>query len=225
MKFCTKCGAALSGGGQFCHRCGHELQRTSVPGWLLPSALGGLTVLALIAAIQLAQRDQPASAPQAPAASPLPTRGTSAPTDLSQMTPRQAVDRLYARVMRAAERGDTAEVRSFAPMTLGAYRLLGNLTADDRFHMGLVTLVAGDPRAALAHADTLAGISADHLFGEILRARAYTAMGQANRARAAYETFLARQQSELADGRDEYEHDRSMLDAFAEEARAALQSS
>ena len=40
------------------------------------------------------------------------------------MTPRERFDRLFNRIMQAAERGDSAQVERFTPMALGAYHQL-----------------------------------------------------------------------------------------------------
>src|SRR5436190_20474869 len=124
---CPVCGAILPAKAKFCGECGttlqpptpnlREAQTAGQPGSkVLPWFLAGCGVLAVHAAvIILAVRARaPIGAPvqasaefQAAPGSP----GTGAPPDISNMTPRQAADRLYERIMRASEANDTAQVQ------------------------------------------------------------------------------------------------------------------
>ena len=71
------------------------------------------------------------------------------------MSPRQAADRLFNRVMAASENGDTAEALQFAPMALQAYDNLGTLDNDARYHVALLHLTAGDIKSARVQIDLL----------------------------------------------------------------------
>ena len=81
------------------------------------------------------------------------------------MTPREAADRLFNRIMTAAERGDAQEALRFAPMALQAYERLGPLDNDARYHVGLITATTGDIESARAHIDMLRQSVPDHLLG------------------------------------------------------------
>ena len=89
--------------------------------------------------------------------------------DISQMTPRERFDRLFNRVMQAAEQGDTAQVERFTPMALGAYAQLDSINTDARYHAAVLQLQVGDAAGALALADTILARSPGHLFGYIVR--------------------------------------------------------
>src|SRR2546423_1717293 len=47
--------------------------------------------------------------------------------DISQMSPRERFDRLFNRIMQAAQQGDSAQVQRFTPMALGAYAQLDSV--------------------------------------------------------------------------------------------------
>jgi hypothetical protein len=106
-----------------------------------------------------------ANAGNAGATSPLSTRAP----DISQMTPRERFDRLFDRVMGAAERGDSTTVTQFSPMALGAYDMLDQVDADARYHAAMIHLVNGGVDAALALADTIQRAAPNHLFGYLIR--------------------------------------------------------
>lgn len=92
--------------------------------------------------------------------------------DISAMTPTQRAERLYDRVMSAAERGLADSVQFFIPMALQAYEAIGDLNADQRYDLGRLAEVAGDARIATAQADTILRAQPDHLLGLILASRA-----------------------------------------------------
>ena len=60
------------------------------------------------------------------------------------MTPRERFDRLFNRIMQAAEQGDSVEVERFTPMALGAYQQLDSRDADARYHAAVLHLQVGD---------------------------------------------------------------------------------
>ena len=60
------------------------------------------------------------------------------------MSPRERFDRLYNRIMTAAENGDEGTVTNFTPMALSAYSMLDTVDADARYHAALIKLHTGD---------------------------------------------------------------------------------
>jgi len=82
-----------------------------------------------------------------PAFNPPPAAPTGSPPDLSQMTPREAADRLLSRIMTANEQGDHAEALRFVPMAIQTYDSVGVLDRDAHYPLGLIHGVAGDRRA------------------------------------------------------------------------------
>jgi hypothetical protein len=91
------------------------------------------------------------------------------PPDISNMSPRERFNRLYNRVMRAAQGGDEATVNRFTPMALLAYAQLDTLDADARYHAALLQVHTGDVAGPIALADTILKQQPGHLFGYIIR--------------------------------------------------------
>jgi hypothetical protein len=174
-------------------------------------------VVALI--LVLVSRGQRAPAPVGPAP------GAAAPAgglpDISQLTPRDAFDRLFNRVMTAAEQGDTATVAQFSPMALMAYRNLDTVDADARYHAAMLRLHTGDVPGAQALADSILAVQPNHLFGFVLGAAVARFQGNAARERDLYARFLAAWDAEMMAGRPEYQDHQRMLEGFERDARAA----
>ena len=138
--------------------------------------------------------------------------------DISQMTAGERFDRLYNRIMQAAEQGDTAQVQRFTPMALGAYAQLDTVDADARYHAAVIRLQSGDLPGAHALADTILEQSPDNLLGYLVRG---TAAGLANDPGArsqAQREFLRRFDREMATGRPEYRDHAPAIETFKREA-------
>jgi hypothetical protein len=214
---CAKCGETLSAGAKFCHVCGARVGAaggvpapSSAP-WFI--AGGAVVVLVVVLAVT---QFRPAATP--PPASVAPA-GAGGPVDLSQMTPRQAADRLFDRVMMARETGKADTAAFFAPMALQAYSMLDELDADARFHVGLLQVAAGDPAAADAQADTLARTVPTHLYASMLRAEAARVRGDSAAARRADAEYLRNYDAETAAARPEYGPHASWLATYRDSIR------
>jgi hypothetical protein len=145
-----------------------------------------VAAIALLALIALAagQRFGRAPAPPATAQPIASAQGMSARApDISSLSPSERAERLYDRIMGAAERGRVDSVRFFMPMALQAYESLGNLTVDQRYDLGRLAEVAGDPAIARAQADTILRGQPQHLLGLLLAARAARLRGDETDAR------------------------------------------
>jgi hypothetical protein len=140
--------------------------------------------------------------------------------DISAMTPRERFDRLFNRIMQAAERGDSLEVRRFTPMALGAYQQLDSIDLDARYHSAVLHLGVGDLAPAYALADTILGESPHHLFGYLIRGTAAGFQGDAAARARAERDFLTNYRSEMAANRVEYLEHKPVLDEFKAEAEA-----
>ena len=223
---CAQCGSAIQAGARFCASCGTAVGAApSVRGGggrnVLPFALAAGA--GLVVALIIAYRSQgPAGAAQvqqqaAPLA-PFVSQGGGSPPDLSKMSPREAFDRLFTRVMTASENGDTAQANRFTPMAIMAYGNLPEVDADARYDVALIKLHAGDFDGARALADTIRTQDPKHLFGFVLQA----AIGQFEKkpgdVTAAYKGFLAVADEELKTNRPEYAAHRGMLDSFRQAA-------
>ncbi|MEK6597067.1 MAG: hypothetical protein AABY91_01945, partial [Gemmatimonadota bacterium] len=160
-----------------------------------------MAVIALV--VVLIQRGEPAAAPQG-AVAPFADGAGGTPPDLSSMTPREQFDRLYDRVMRAAEQGDTATVNGFSPMALQAYRNLESVDADARYDIAMIRLHTGDIAGARALADSILADQPDHLFGYVLQAALARFEGDDGQLREIYRRFLGAWDKEMAAKRPEY---------------------
>jgi hypothetical protein len=138
--------------------------------------------------------------------------------DISTMTPRERFDRLYNRIMQAAERGDTAEVQRFTPMALGAYAQLDTFDADARYHAAVIRLQSGDLAGAHALADTLLEQSPDNLLGYVVRGTAAHLTDDPGARAQAEREFLRRFDREMAAGRAEYRDHAPVIEEFRREA-------
>jgi hypothetical protein len=220
---CHACGATLSDGARYCHKCGASTQ-TRATGWRvgLPWGIAGLAVGALIGVLAMrgsggAAGSAAPDTPVAPFAGGGTTGGVGAP-DISQMSPEERAQRLFDRVMRLDEAGKSDSVQFFLPMALGAYQQLPALSLDAHFDVGLLKLAGGDAAGALGEADTIHREIPTHLFADLLRARAFEAQRNTRGARAAYQSFLKNEASERARRRPEYADRSGLLDAFHSEA-------
>ena len=252
-RFCESCGAALSAacrecgnplprGAKFCNMCGASASASAAPAAaarpsVLPWAITGLALLALIAVVvipRLGGRDEQPAAGQPPfAAAPGETGGQQAmgapagdprSVDLSSMTPRDATDRLFNRVMTAVSTGDTAQARQFVPMAVMAYQRVDSLNADGRYHLAALQLVAGDYASARAQADTLLAGNPSHLFGLFTAAQAEGGRGNQAGARALYQRFVQSYDREVAKKLPEYEEHSQGLPAMKAEAERLIRS-
>lgn len=222
---CLRCRAALSTQARFCHRCGHPVgAEPRAPGsersaWIVAGTLSALLV-GLIVYNVVTQEPTPRIPDMAnvgAAAGDTTVRAGAAP-DISQLTPRERFDRLFNRIMQAAERGDTAELRRFTPMALGAYAQLDTIDVDARYHAAVIRLQTGDLAGAHALADTILEQSPDHLFGYLVRGTAATLAGDPGARAQAEREFLRRYGREIAAGREEYRDHAPVIEEFRAEA-------
>jgi len=136
------------------------------------------------------------------------------------MTPREAADRLFNRVMTASEKGDSEEAKRFIPMALQAYERIGTLDNDARYHMAWLHLTAGDMKGTRAQADQIRKVVSNHLLGLMLEHELAVRTGNTEKAAGVQKAFLKAYASEIAKGRQEYEDHRGTIDRFRAEAQA-----
>lgn len=255
-RFCTQCGAQLSeplpvagakagtgattvrddlSPGVAPAREGGDAHATaSVPassGWTgaAPWAVAGVAVAGMLALVLLlVLRDaggQGNGSPPSPAGQAPPLGPTSA-VDLSSMTPREAAERLFNRVMTAVESDNSAEAERFLPMALAAYDRIGALSLDDRFHLSLLHAAAGDGAQALAVAEAGLAVRPTHLLCLAAAAEGALLLGDSATAAAHYRTFVEAYDDELRTGLTEYTSREAghpdLLPALLAEARAYL---
>lgn len=225
---CAACQSRLSPGARFCHRCGAPAAAAAgVSGReRLAWTLTGLAAVTALLAFLYRGNARPTvpdmgNAGNVGAAGAVPALAQRAP-DISSISPRERFDRLWDRVVRAAEAGDSVTVIQFAPMALGAYSMMEDADADARYHAATINLVIGDFAAALALADTIQAQAPGHLFGDVVRGEVADRRNDATALTRSYREFLSHYDAELRAGRVEYAEHKPILDDFRTRAQASL---
>lgn len=236
-RFCNQCGAPISSvrcatcsvdltpGARFCHNCGSPARPGIAPrkertAWGVAALL---VVIAVAGVAYLIGRGE-TPAPRVPAMGNAGNAGAAgggvrAP-DISSLTPRQRFDRLFDRVLRAAENQSADTVQMFAPMALGAYSQLDQVDIDARYHAAMIHLVVGEFADAKAKADSILAESPKHLFGYLIRGEVAEQQNDAAALAAAYRDFLAAYDAEMKAGRREYLEHQPVLADFKNRASA-----
>lgn len=237
---CSRCGKGLEPGAMFCAECGEPTGHRPAKGAAayLPWALSGLALVAFAVALTMFIQGQTATrVGDMPPTGALPvaervnpdgtpvTGGSAGPggVDLASMTPRQAADRLFDRVMREDEAGNEAQAQQFATMAIQAYGMLppAEIDPDAHFHLALLNLVLDDADGADREADIMLSLDGQHLLALAIKARIADARGDSGALAAAYNRFLDALPAGLTSGRPEYEMHDNMLEAEAVRAREA----
>ncbi len=138
--------------------------------------------------------------------------------DLSTMTPREAADRLFNRIMMASEQGDTVEALRFVPMALQAYGQIGTLDADARYHLGRIHAVVGDLENTRKQIGILKQFTPNHLLGIILEHDVAEQLRDKDAAAQAIAAFVAAYDTERNAGRQEYADHRVTIENFRKAA-------
>jgi hypothetical protein len=158
--------------------------------------------------------------PGAGGAAPFAGGATGAAPDISRMSPRERFDRLFNRIMTAADRGDSSTVATFTPMALGAYQQLDTIDTDARYHAALLLLQVRGVPAALALADSIEAAQPGHLFGYMIRGSAAELAQNDAIRRQAYRDFLQHAEAEEKASRPEYREHQPAIDEFRKKAEA-----
>ena len=185
---CPTCSQPIAAGRRFCSACGSPVRIATGqgeapagasgapdPAWWVAGAL--LVALLIVGGWAVLGSGGP-QPPGAPAAMGQPgALGPAPQIDLSQMTPREAADRLYDRVMRALTARDTIEVLNFLPMAIDAYEIARPLDLDGLFHLSLLQRAALDFEGALRTAEEGLADDPDHLLNLAAAAAAAEELG------------------------------------------------
>jgi len=229
VSVCPSCGNPVKPGSRACQECGTSLTPPAAPAsWnaqtIAPwAALGIATIALAVALVALFGRGKSAEAPAPlfpPLSSTVPVPGQL--PDLASISPRQAADRLFNRVMAASENGDTAEALKFAPMAIQAYDSLGTLDNDARYHVALLHITAGDIKNARVQIDLLRKTAPNHLLGFMLEHQIAERDGNKDTAARAYKGFLAAYDAEIATGREEYQDHVKSIERFRTAAQTSV---
>ena len=246
--FCAACGAQLSPGARFCHRCGQSVGdavvapgtpvpgaapvRSAPPNQTLPWAVAAIALLALIALVagqRFNRRPAVATTAAPPAAGPFaggapagdPNAGerpVRAP-DISNMTPDERALRLFNRVVSLAEQGKRDSVQFFAPMALMSFQSLPTPTLLQRFELGRIAELAEVKEIATAQADTILQSSPTHLLGLTLASTAARMRGDTKAQSDFDRRLLAAADAERGKNLQEYQVTQIDLDSAFARAR------
>ncbi len=246
--FCSGCGGALRGppcvsceepsrpGDRFCIQCGTALgeppraQRWASRSVWIPWGIVGVMGLGIIVFLVLDSSTGGRDLTLAPPGTPV-NVGALGPTssvDLGSMTPREAAERLFNRVMTAVEAGDSVEAQMFLPMAIASYGRIGQLTLDDHFHLSLLHGAAGDGASALTVAESGLAVRSTHLLCLAAAAGGALLLGEIDQATGYYQRFVDVYEEERASGLEEYGTGplghAALLPVLLEEARGHLAS-
>lgn len=221
---CPACGAATS--GRFCRACGAALNAVPSPqpnsdhwSWFLAGGATALGIAGLV--LGLSPVRLTSARAEAEGGPPVRPQPEAAAPDISALSPRERFDRLFDRIMRAAENGDEATVTSFAPMAIAAYTMLDSVDVDARYHLALIQLHSGGIDAARAQGDSIQAMDPRHLFGFLVHGAVARYQKDQLALDGIYRGFLANHDAELRRGRPEYRDHARALDHFADAARTA----
>lgn len=134
---------------------------------------------------------------------------------------RTNADRLFNRIMTAAEQGNEAEVNQFMPMAIQAYGMVPDLDNDGIYHLGLLHLTAGDYAQAMNEAERLMADEPNHLLGLAVAADASAGAGDSAQAVEYWQRFLDAYDSEAGKPLPEYVDHQPMMPEYRRMAREA----
>lgn len=227
-RFCPNCGHGASAascpgcslpselGSKFCRHCGLPMSGAAATGErpdlirrYAPWTLGGVFAVALT--LLFLKQPGPGGATPSPNDQQPSRPAAGTPPDLSTMTPRERFNRLYTRIITAAQTGDQATVEQFTPMAIAAYGMLDKVDPDAHYHLAMIQLHIGDLAGAQAQADSLIKTDPNHLFGYVIDAAVARWNKDDAKRKAAYQGFLRRYDLEIKSTKPEYAEHSSML--------------
>jgi hypothetical protein len=219
---CRHCGSPLAPSARFCPACGQGVGTASAAargGDRTPWIIAGAALVGLMGVLLVTLTRSPAT--MVGESTEVGGTAAAAPPDISNMSPRERFDRLYNRVMQAAQSGDEATVSRFTPMALMAYAQLDSLDADARYHAALLEVHTGDVAGPTALADTILAQHPGHLFGYVIRGTVARWQKDDKALAKAYAAFLEHYDAELKADRPEYAEHRTSIDEFHRQAQQA----
>jgi hypothetical protein len=235
-KGCPACGGPLTPGARYCPHCGEEIgaargsgsdsgegaSRARPPWWIAVAA--GIVVVLILLIPERAERAGPLPARQPLGETGVPGApgGMGAPSGFTGDM-RTDADRLFNRVMEAAEAGREAEVAQFMPMAQQAYEMVPDLDHDGLFHLAILYETAGDFAAARATAEQILRDSPDHILGLGVAGTSSVAAGDRAAAADYFQRLLDGYDRESARLVPEYADHRAMVDEYRRVAQTFLE--
>lgn len=247
-RFCNQCGSKVAPGGKFCSDCGSgvlggqasqpaasatressqaRLERRAaaaevVGGQNLAWWVAGVAMFALILFVGITMvRPGPAAGPTAGSSAAAPA-AAGTPPDISQMSPIEAADRLFNRVMTSVSSGDSTAAQQFMPMAIAAYNRARPLTLDGLFHLSMLNRTAGNLEAALDNALEIVEADPNHLLGLAAAAEAALELGELDEAEIHYRQIAAVFDEESQRPLEEYDMHSQIVLVLKEDAERFL---
>lgn len=138
------------------------------------------------------------------------------------MTPREAADRLFNRVMESVSVGDSTSAQAFLPMAIAAYDRAQPLDNDGLFHLAMLNRVANNLDAALANAEQILAAEPNHILGLSEAAEAAIELGRLDAADGYYRRLTEAYGQEASRPLPEYQGHSGMLESARIAAQAFL---
>ena len=208
---CPKCGKKNTGSAKYCNNCGIQINKVSDT---QSPTLKIFLLLLIIMFVSIAGSlgifigfSNYSGEGNVLEKNLIPSQSlvqNSRPPDLSTMSPREAADRLFNRVMAASERGNADEARRFAPMAVQAYKLIENINLDGLFHLGLMNLVIKNNKDVMAFAKRIKDEVPNHLLALFLEYKVAALMQDASQKNKIGRIFLKSYPEEIKIDREEY---------------------
>lgn len=248
-KFCAQCGAQVDPGALASQRPGQEpasrraspapharsthlaaerreAVREVVAGQNLPWWIAGGAMFVLIFVVGLSMV-RPGPGPVPSTSGPVPSAGGTSPAggtppDISNMSPIEAADRLFNRVMQSTSQGDSAQAQAFLPMAIAAYQRARPLTLDGLFHLSMLNRTAMNLEAALDNALEILEQDPNHLLGLAAAAEAAIELGELDEAEVHYRHLADIYDEEVQRPLEEYEQHSLIVDVLKSDAERFL---
>jgi len=226
---CASCGTEVPPGSRFCTSCGEPVAGApadgarwsggSRAGWLFAAAATVVVLLVLFLPRETDRVRAPSSGGSgAPFAAP---GGTGSGMGGLSSDMRTNADRLFNRIMMAAEQGNQAEVEQFMPMAIQAYGMVEDLDDDGLYHLATLQVTAGEYDEARSTAGRILDRAPNHILALGVSATAAREAGDAGEAETLWGRLLDAYPEEAGLPLPEYVDHQAMLTEYRREAREA----
>ena len=138
------------------------------------------------------------------------------------MTPREAADRLFNRVMEYVSVGDSTCAQMFLPMALDGYERARPLDHDGLYHISLLNRAAMNLEQALGNAIEVLEEDPNHLLALAAAAEATIELGLMDDAESHYRHLLEVFEAESTRGLPEYLDHAGVTETLRDVAEAFL---